>query len=223
MNQRESTACDWRSAIGAALLALCSGCITGLQHPAATQPATEVDPATTQPSYWLEQPESATVESGDFEKLWSACEQVARDFLFRIDRVDYRSGVLTTQPMVSAQFFEPWRRDNRTLYDVMESSIATIRRTVRFEFQRIAENRWRVTPKVLVERQSLAERRVTSVVYYRGVFGSVTGTRQIGTRESDVGIVIPGRYWYPLRRDIRLEQAIARAIRSKLPATGQHS
>ncbi|WP_428937215.1 hypothetical protein [Fontivita pretiosa] len=223
MSRRRFATLDLRFAILGLVLPCFMGCITGPQNPAATQPATQVDPATTQPSYWLEQPESVVVESGDFQKLWSACEQTARDFLFKIDRVDYRSGVLSTEPMVSAQFFEPWRRDNRTLYDVVESSIATIRRTARFEFQRAGENRWRVTPKVLVERQSLAERRVTSVVYYRGVFGSVTGTRQIGTRESDVGIMIPGRYWYPLRRDIKLEQALARAIRRKLPAERQHS
>jgi hypothetical protein len=69
---------------------------------------------------------------------------------------------------------------------------------------------------VLVERQALAERRVTSAVYYRGVLGSVTGTRQFGTRESDVGIAIPGRYWYPLRRDADLERAIAEAARKRV-------
>jgi hypothetical protein len=120
--------------------------------------------------------------------------------------------------MVSGQWFEPWRRENRTPSDVAESSLATIRRTLRFEFARQDEYAWQVTPKVLVERQAQAERRITSVVLYRRVFSSPTGAAQRprGTRESDEGIVLPDRYWYPLRRDTEFERAIAEAVRVKL-------
>src|SRR6266576_1615339 len=89
------------------------GCIGEPANPAATQPATVLNLATTQPSYWYQQGGGPTVRDDDFERLWNACEAVARDFLFEVDRTDYRSGVLTTKPLTSRQWFEVWRRDVR--------------------------------------------------------------------------------------------------------------
>jgi hypothetical protein len=146
---------------------------------------------------------------------------VARDYLFALDRQDYRDGVITTDPMVSAQWFEPWRRDTQTFYDLTESSIATIRRSIRFEFTRKGENTWTVSPKVLVERQVLAERRITSAVLYRSAFRdrsrdpNVAGS-SAGSREADAGIILPRRYWYPLRRDANFERTIANAVETRL-------
>jgi len=201
--------------LGAAFL---TGCITGKQHPAGTQPSTVIDLATTQPSYWLAQPPTAVVNSSNFEALVKACEDVAADYLFKIDRIDYREGLITTQPLVSGQLFEPWRRDNSTLYDVEESSIATIRRTIRFEFTRMPDLTWQVAPKILIERQSIAEKRITSVVLYRSVFGAGGGgrLRPSGTREADEGVILPVRYWYLLRRDAEFERTIASALDHKL-------
>lgn len=200
---------NWR--LTTVVLLLAAGCIAHPQNPAATQPATAVDPATTQPSYWYSQG-GLVVRSDNFEKLFTACEEVAREFFFKIDRIDYRSGVLTTKPMISAQWFEPWRRDVRTIADRNESSIATIRRTIRFEFSREGDKAWAMTPKVLVERQVLAGRRITSVALYRRAF-STAGS---GSIESDQGVLLPQRYWYPVRRDIELEHALARAVQKKL-------
>jgi hypothetical protein len=198
---------------------LLAGCMTEPQHPAATQPSTLNKPqATTQPAFWYDQPPAATVDSEDFQKLWDSCEAVARDFLFKLDRTDYRTGVLTTVPMATSQWFEPWRRDARTGNDVEESSLATIRRSIRFEFVRQADNTWQVAPKVLVERLSVTEQRITSVVLYRQVFTPVVSPRHrpTGTHESDAGIMLDERYWYPLRRDTEFERDIAAAVREKL-------
>ena len=201
-----------------ASIALSCGCITKPQNPSATQPATAQDLATTQPSYWLDQPAPASARSSDFQRLWTAAEDVARDFLFRLDRQDYRAGLLTTRPMVSAQWFEPWRRDVRTAADRNESSLATIRRTIRFEFERLDDGEYRVTPKVLVERQALAEQRITSAVGYRQYFRRPIRPqdRPRGTRESDVGIYLPNRYWYPVGRDHEFERALAQAIEKQV-------
>jgi hypothetical protein len=172
------------------------------------------------PAYWISQPATATVSGADFQRMFHACEHVARDFLFKLDRIDYREGVLTTQPMVSAQWFEPWRRDAPTGYDCAESSIATIRRTIRFEFTRQPDDTWEVAPKVLIERQAISEKRITAVVRYRNVFSAPAGTsyRPYGTRESDVGVMLPERYWYPVRRDSTFERALAQAVRQRLGA-----
>src|SRR5262249_44400097 len=158
----------------------------------ATQPATSIDPVTTQPSYWLQQP-AQSVTANDFDRLWNVCEEAARDFLFSIDRTDYRAGLLTTRPLTSRQWFEVWRPDVRTIPDLDESATATIRRTIRFEFERRADGTFTVAPKVLVERQSVAEQRITSVVSYRGMFTPPIKRREQpkGTHETDVGLVYP--------------------------------
>lgn len=154
-----------------------------------------------------------TVTAGSFERLWNACAQVARNRQFSIDRRDYRGGVLTTEPLTSAQFFEPWRRDAVTLDAIAESSLATIRRTIRFEFTRHANGTFSVVPHVLVERYSSAERRITSAQLYRSAFRKTTAT---GSRETDRGVALPTRYWYRTGNDPVLEKDLAEAVRSRV-------
>jgi hypothetical protein len=206
-------------ALAAALLGALSlaGCITGAAAVADAPPATDINPATTQPSYWYDQPKTAQASSGDFDRLWHASADAARDFLFDIDVRDYREGLLVTEPLVSGQWFEPWRRDARTIDDRLESSLVATRRTIRFEFARDGDG-WTVTPKVLVERQAIAEKRITSVLQYRTAFMAPSRSRYraSGSAESDRGIVLPERYWYPTGRDATLEAALGRAIEQKL-------
>jgi len=197
---------------------LMNGCITGMQNPAATQPVTMVDLATTQPLYWLEKPAEATVSSADFDRMWKACEQTARNFLFTLDREDYRSGELTTLPLVSAQWFEPWRPDVQTWHDREESSIATIRRTIYFNFTRNPDDSYTVAPRVIVERASITERRITAVVNYTDLFNTTKDPNdaQKGTLESDQNFIIPPRYFYILGRDPAFEKVLAQEIRRQM-------
>lgn len=200
---------------GACALIIFGGCITGQRfNPAATQPATVVDRATTQPWYYLRQSASAQVEAGDFEKLVAACEGVARDYLFTIDRVDYRAGVITTEPMVSKQPMEFWRSDAGTSDDVWRSAVTTIRRTVRFEIARGDAGRFHMTPKVLVEQESLREHRITSPAEYRHVFSAGQGPQTASQLADSNGI--PADYWTPIARDRVLEVAIAAAVEKRL-------
>jgi hypothetical protein len=197
---------------------LIGGCITHPQDPAATQPVTMMDLATTQPSYWLQQPAVGTVTSADFDRLWNACAHTARSHLFTLDRQDYRSGELTTAPLVSAQWFEPWRHDVHTLHDVEESSMATICRTIYFNFARNGDGTYTVAPKVLVQRQAISEKRITAVVNYTSLFNSTRDPedRQQGTLESDLNFIIPPRYWYVLRRDPAFEKVLAEEVRDQM-------
>ncbi len=189
-----------------AFAAIAITCATGCANPSRRNDPTS-QRATTSPSV-----DAATVTARDFDRLWRACADAARDRQFTIDRQDYRGGVLTTAPLVSAQFFEPWRRDTLTAEAVAESSLATIRRIVRFEFAR-TENGFSVVPHVQVERYSLAERRITSAMLYRSAFRKTTAT---GTRESDRGAPLPARYWYRIGNDPVLEKEFAQAVRRRL-------
>ena len=163
-------------------------------NPAATQPATAIDPKVAEAWYWLDQPATAQVSGRDLAVLWETCEAVAREYLFRIDRRDHRAGMLSTEPMISKQFFEPWRKDAGTINDVKEASVATIRRTIYFQFTHNADETYTVVPKVVVERHSKVEGKHRT--------------------EEDM----PSSYWYALRRDAVMEGKLAGSIRRKLEA-----
>jgi hypothetical protein len=202
-----------------AIAAWVCGCITKPQNPSATQPATAIDPATTQPSYWLAQPAVAQVQGGDFDALWDVCKTTARGYLFQLDRMDPRSGVLQTAPMVSKQIFEPWRSDAGTLYETFADSLGAIRRTLRFELSRNGDGTYTATPKVLIERESILERHITDVSQYRTAFSGPS--LKIPTRESvlldpeTVGEVAI-KYWYPTGRDEAMERQVADRLRKNL-------
>ena len=188
------------------LVALCAalvGCASSSKKSASptTYPTTAQAPA------------ENTITASDFDQLWRACADVARDRQFVIDRQDYRGGVLTTEPLVSAQFFEPWRRDAITSDAVAESSLATIRRTIRFTFTRHDDGTFSAVPHVVVERYSSAERRITSAIHYRSAFRRTMAT---GTRESDRGVQLPARYWYRIGNDPALERDLAEAVRKRV-------
>jgi hypothetical protein len=192
-------------------LALLPSCATNPR--ATTQPVTVKDLATTRPAYWLDQPPVATVESFQFLALWNACEDVARSYLFQLDRQDYRLGLLTTKPMISKQILEPWRSDGGTLQGVLESSLATIRRSIRFEIQRRDDGTFEMVPKVLVERETILERRITSSNQYRNAFsGPAAGSRTAADVEADVPVL----YWTPIGRDPEMEKHLATAVRRRL-------
>ena len=199
---------------------LITSCIGKPQNPAATRPATDIDLATTQPSYWLDQPaaDRAQVQSGDFDALWESSKSVARSYLFSIDREDFRAGLITTEPMVSKQIFEPWRPDTGKLGDAMMNTVASMRRTLRFEVERDEQTgAFTVTPKVLVERLAILERRITSVLQYRGAFAGPAAPARFSVARDDTPLVdLPARYWYPVGRDSKMEQQVAARLRDRL-------
>ncbi len=210
--------------IGVALLGIFGiasfGCQAGSTRTLAPTPtttarsATDIDPALGEPEYWLSQPARASVTGPSFDGLWNAADEVSRTLLFKIDRQDRRNGLLTTQPAVSAQWFEPWRRELQTQKDLADSSIATIRRTIRYEFSRQGDE-FVVTPKVLVERLAVAERRVSGALS-RTYFRRDRSLNAYGTRESDEGIILADSYWYPIGRDWALEQHLTDLIKKEL-------
>ncbi len=117
------------------MMAMAGGCMG--KRPAnlaTTRPVTDVDPQLAENDYWLAKPASVEVR-GDFEKLWQASEDAAHEFLFKIDRRDKRSGLMTTEPLISKQFWEFWRKDVGTLRDANEATLAS-------------------APKVIVEKDS---------------------------------------------------------------------
>ncbi len=169
---------------------------------------------TTQPYYWTTQPAVVQVTNPSFHRLWNASAAVAREYGYRLDRQDLRSGLLTTEPLVSQQFFEVWARDTGDSAGVANNSITTYRRTLRFEIQKDMGG-FTMSPRVLVERSAQAEQPITSAVGVRSSMGTQKHPT-LGTRETDRGVYIPGGYWYATGRDYALERKIAKSVSKKL-------
>ena len=220
--RRRGAMCAMSVAAGALAIAgagAIPGCITHPQDPAATQPATVIDPATTQPAYWLGQPAAAQVEGRDFETVFDVCKKTARDELFTLDRIDYRAGEVTTVPMVSKQWFEPWRHDAGTAYETTANSMGAIRRTLSFDIARNPDATYTITPKVLIERETILERRVTDVSQYRLAFtgpGVKIQPREAVTLEPGTYPDVPMKYWYPTGRDTQMEIRVAEKVKKEL-------
>jgi hypothetical protein len=203
------------AACGVVLGSTQTGCLLWRQHPAATQSATaSVNPQTTQPSFWLKQPAVAHVRSRNFDKLWNAGREAMRDDGFLVDRRDYREGLLTSYPLTSRMGYEVWRRDVVSAHDLAQSTLGMVRRTVRIEIARLPDGSFQATPKVLVERDSLIERRITSVDQYQNAFA--IQAQDVARETEKSGADIPAEYWYVIDRDRALEKQLAQAVRDKL-------
>jgi len=81
---------------------------------------------------------------------------------FALQKADARAGIVRTEPLPGAQFFEFWRSDNATLSDALQANLHSIRRSVEIRFTP-GEDRWRIDCTVRVERLSLPGEEVASV------------------------------------------------------------
>jgi hypothetical protein len=196
---------------GVCVLLLIGSTLPGCGGPSPRGPmATDVDPVRATPDYWWDRPSPVNFEVGDFDRAFAACQKVMLARFFEVDRADARLGVITSKPVTGAQLFEPWRRDTSTTGDVARSSIATYRRTVRFDIARTPAGRFRVTPRVLVERQ-------TNVIRYQpsGAQTSLSVDQSALIARTQDGPA-PLSYWYAVGRDYNLEATLADAVVSKM-------
>ena len=197
-----------------ALCALIALCACANDTAPTTQPAITAMPAKEGTAdYWLDQPAQYSVTSPDFYALWNACTQTLLFDQFDLDQQDQRLGVLTTFPMISKQFFEPWRSDAGTLDAILLDSLQTVRRTIRFDISRQSDGSFIASPKVLVEQSSHPERRLTAQYQYTQAFVNLA---EQPNRTTDQGVVVPNRYWYALGRDTAMEEQLAHAVRNRV-------
>ncbi len=160
------------------------------------------------------QPSGVSVVATDFDRLLDATDDVSRDLLFKPAVRDYRSGIYRTEPMISAQWFEFWRADVQTGADAAESSLSKTRRTLTVRIEKDSAGKFIAKPEVLVERYSLAERRLTTAAGYRSIYRE--RYRPTGNSLSDAGITAPDAYWYSVGNDPELERYVAEKIEARL-------
>lgn len=198
----------------AGMLVAIGGCAASHRAVPATQPATAGDVKSTLVDYWFDQPAVTAVHARSFDALWNACREAAKARGFLIDRTDYREGLLYTQSLVSKSAFELWRDDVADGRSLAQSSVGTVRRTIRFIIRRQPDGTFVAQPKVAVERYSSIERRITSAAQYHDIFS--IRLMDVDREREFTGTELPGEYWYAIGRDHDLERALARDVEHRL-------
>lgn len=190
---------------------LAGGCVS---RSATTRPAEEtIDTAPNRPDWWFAKPPVASVASTHYDFLVGQCEETLRGRWFIVDRVDYRTGLVSSLPLVSKQVWEVWRSDVVDTKDVWTASVGTVRRTVHWDIADKGDGQYVASPKVVVERYTAPPRRVTSVTsYHTALSGAETQTMLTG---QNLRIIGEGN-WYAIGRDEALEKVLAKDLRGQL-------
>lgn len=145
-----------------------------------------------------------------FERLWQSSQAVLRRHHFELDRVDERSGTITTRPVTSQSLLEFWRHDVDTGFDLLEASLRTVRRSVEVQVDRGAVGE-AADVTVTVKRETFAtpERQFNTSSSVLRIFGEglpgVAGEPYL-TREFD--------YWVDDGRDAAMEARLLDGILS---------
>jgi len=185
-----------------------------------------------------EGPTELRVYVPDYEAFFDAALSVLRRYDFSPDYADRTRGVIVSEPVTSGQWFEPWRVDSPGGYQLLESSLHTIRRTVTVRLQPLEDSpaetqptvadvlsedwdreppvwgvkRYRVSVQVDKSRYSAPERQITTasgaLAIYSTRIPTTEGIRGPASREID---------WVPLGRDPLLEAFLLEKLANALP------
>lgn len=152
-----------------------------------------------------QEPTAAVISTQeDVASLWESALSVLRKFEFVPDRQDRAVGVITTLPMTSMQWHEPWRQDVVDGYHLLESSLHTTQRVVTVRFH--SGEQPHVDVQVDVYRASQPETQITSASSVLHGFAGLLPT------ETGVLATAAQVDWVPLGRDAALEDRILRRI-----------
>jgi hypothetical protein len=121
--------------------------------------------------------------------------------------VDRAAGLLETEPTTGGQWFEIWRSDVHGGYQILESSLHTIRRSVAVSLSPVSDDADADAPgdywlsvEARTERLAAPERPITTASGALGIYSESTPTIE-GTR----GPGARSRHWVALDRDVQLE------------------
>jgi len=172
------------------------------------------------------------LKPANYDTAFDATVAALRDEQFLLDRVDRRLGVITTKPRTASSALEPWKGDNSTPAQALESTLQYERRIVRIEFDPLGGIEPETGPSTLPPFGQVspaepffvpAEHTGTLVLNVRCfVERSHRPGLQVPTvavRHSEVAIDpslkdrgIASQFWEPIARDAFMESRLRRRI-----------
>lgn len=126
---------------------------------------------------------------------------------FQPEYVNRAEGVILTQPCTGQQWFECWRQDAIGAYQLLESSLQTVRRSVIVRLEPLDEGdapeNYRLSVEVRKERYSVPERQVTTASGALALY-----SERVPTTEGLLVSKAESAHWVPLGRDVLLEERL---------------
>ena len=157
-------------------------------------------------------PEPLRLHDAAYADVVRAAEKTLDQMHFVIDKLDAEQGIIRTEPLRAAQFFEFWRTDNTDLSGALEANLHTIRRSAELRI-REEDGRVLVDCRVRVERLSLPENEMASMSQAYQMHSQSTASTQrlqLSPRQR------AGMAWVELGQDSGLEARILEAIARKM-------
>ncbi|HUO09181.1 MAG TPA: hypothetical protein VM008_12815 [Phycisphaerae bacterium] len=152
---------------------------------------------------------SRYIYHASYDNIWQQAMKLLTNTGFTLDRKDYRLGILTTKPLPSAQFVEPWKPQQTNFTNAMENTINMQQRTVRLSISPVPlkPDFYEIGIQVLVERQNNPIEQMGGPIF---VEGSGFGRAQVSLRSDYTPAVITGigPSWYVLGHDPDLEKKL---------------
>jgi uncharacterized lipoprotein len=178
---------------------------TAAGEPAATAPATQpgrlevhvVDPNQT----------ARFVYKATYDNVWQQAMRLLRDTGFALDRQDYRLGVLTTQPLPSAQIMEVWRPQLVNAKDAVENTVNSQRRIVRLTISKVPAKPdfYQIAVQVLVERETNPTEEIGGPIF---VEGSGFGRNRNTLRSDYAAPTVEASRWVTIGHDPNMEKKL---------------
>lgn len=166
------------------------------------------------------EPTRVVLDISDYDGFINGALSVLRRHDFSPEYVDRTRGTIISSPTTSAQWFEFWRIDAPGPYQRLESSLHTVRRSVRVNVEPVAGEstaspatqpaggRYAVTVRVDKARYTAPERQITTTSGALALFNprvpTASGARGAASlRETG---------WVPLGQDAVLEEMLLRRM-----------
>ena len=157
-----------------------------------------------------------TLHAADKDVLIDETLTLLRELDFPPDRVDRQAGTIAAGPSTGGQWFEIWRRDVYGGYQILESSMHTIRREVGVTIEPVSgdadSDEYRLSVEVKKFRYSAPDRQVTTASGALAIY-----SERVPTTEGLRNAASRGHSWVPLGRDGLLEKALLSRIAELVP------
>jgi len=184
-------------------------------EPAGSQPATSPAAASTQalpPGKKVikiidPNETSRFIYKASYDNVWQQALQLVSRTGFTLDRQDYRLGVITTQPLPSAQVVEFWKPQQTTFTNAAENTINSQRRLLRLTISPVPGKPefYQIGVRVLVERETNPTEMVGGPIF---VEGSGFGRNTMTLRSDFAEVKQQPMKWIVLGHDPKLEKKI---------------
>jgi len=147
------------------------------------------------------------VYKASYDNVWRQGTELLNQTGFKIDRSDYRLGVITTSPLPSAQVVEFWKPSHTNFDNAMENTINNQRRIIRLTISNVPgkPDFFDIAIQVVVERETNPSEDIGGPIF---VEGSGFGRNALSLR-SDYATPKPepGR-WLKIGHDPDLEKKL---------------